>query len=294
LSISKRTHLRLADGRDLDVFESGPKDGPVLLFHHGTPGSCLPIRAVSDGAHRLGLRFVTTSRPGYGDSTRHPGRRVVDVAADTEAVLDAVGADRCLVAGWSGGGPHALACGARMSGRVGAVLIIASLAPYPAEGLDWLAGMGEDNVVEFGKAMEGETALRPHLEAQREQLRQATVSELVTAWNSLFPVVDRAVLRPEFGEDLAANFQEGVRLGVDGSLDDELAFMQPWGFALGDVAVPTLLWQGTGDLMVPIGHGRWLAERLPGVVAHVLEGEGHMSVVVVALDRMLHELVDAS
>ena len=77
---------------------------------------------------------------------------MADVAADTEAELDALGADRCLIAGWSGGGPHALACAARLADRVDAALVIAGVAPYPAEGFDWLARMGEDNIVEFSRA----------------------------------------------------------------------------------------------------------------------------------------------
>jgi pimeloyl-ACP methyl ester carboxylesterase len=294
MTMSKRTTLRLADGRGLDLYESGPPGGQVLVFHHGTPGSCVPFRALVDAAHRLGLRFVTTSRAGYGGSTRHPGRSVVDVVADTAAVLDAVGAERCLVAGWSGGGPHALACGARLAERVAAVLVIAGAAPYLAEGLDFLAGMGEENVVEFSKALEGEAALRPYLEEQREQLRQGTAADLVTALSTIFPAVDRAILTEEFGEDLAANFHEGLRVGVDGWVDDDLAFVQPWGFALAEVAVPTLLWQGTEDLAVPIAHGKWLAERIPGVVAHLEVGEGHLSIAVGAIERMLRELVAAA
>jgi len=294
MSISSRTRLRLADGRELDMLESGPPAGQVLIFHHGTPGSCVPIRAMADAANRLGLRFVTTSRPGYGDSTRHPGRSVVDVVADTAAVLDAVGADECLVAGWSGGGPHALACGARLAERAAAVLVIAGVAPYSAEGLDWRAGMGEDNVIEFGRALEGEAALRPYLEGMRLQLRQATAADLVTAWSTLLPPVDRAVLAGEVGEDLAAHINEGLRVGVDGELDDDLAFVKTWGFALGEVAAPTLLWQGTEDLMVPITHGKWLAEQIPGVTAHLKEGEGHLSIGVGAIDRMLEELVAAA
>ena len=104
----------------------------MLLFHHGTPGSCLPSRAVEQAVHRLGLRLVAMSRSGYGDSTRSPQRQVVDVVADTRAVLDALGVARCYVAGWSGGGPHALACGARLAERVDAVLVIAGVAPYQA------------------------------------------------------------------------------------------------------------------------------------------------------------------
>src|SRR5690242_11688270 len=215
---SQRTQLRMANGRALDMFESGPPDGRVLVYHHGTPGSRMPFRAMLAAAHRLGLRLVTTSRPGYGDSTRHAGRSVADVATDTAAVLDAVGAERCLVAGWSGGGPHALACAARLADRVDAALVIAGVAPYPAEGLDWLAQMGEDNIVEFSKAMEGEAALRPFLDEAREQLRHATGADLVTAMSSLLPAVDRALFTGDVGEDMAAIFHEGLRGGSDGWL----------------------------------------------------------------------------
>ncbi len=288
---ASRRVVRLDDGRDLDVYEGGPRDGKVLVFHHGTPGSGRPIRAVDDAAHKLGLRVVSMSRPGYGDSTRSPGRSVVNVAADTAAVLDAIGVDRCFVAGWSGGGPHALACGARLKERVAAILVIAGVAPYGADGLDFLAGMGEDNVVEFGHALEGEAILRPSLEAQRGTHLQATAADLVSAMSSLLPAVDRAVLTDEFGEDLMGNFQEGLRVGADGWIDDDLAFTRPWGFELSEVAVPTFLWQGTEDLMVPFAHGQWLAERIPGVVARLETGEGHLSIGVGAIDRMLKELI---
>jgi pimeloyl-ACP methyl ester carboxylesterase len=109
--------------------------------------------------------------------------------------------------------------------------------------------------------------------------------------SSLLPAVDRAMLTGECGDDLAANIHEGVRVGVDGWLDDDLAFVKPWGFVLTEVAAPTVLWQGTEDLMVPIAHGKWLAERLPGVVAHLQEGEGHLSLGLGAIERMLRELV---
>jgi len=251
----------------------------------------MPFRAIEHAAHRLGLRLVTTSRPGYGDSTRCPQRRVVDVVEDTRIVLDAVGAERCYVAGWSGGGPHALACGAHLADRVHAVLVIAGVAPYEAEGLDFLDGMGTDNVVEFGLALEGETALRPWLEGEAAQLREATAAAIVTTMGSLLPAIDREVLTEEFGADLAANFREGLRVGVDGWLDDDLAFTQSWGFALSEIAVPTVLWHGSEDLMVPFVHGEWLAERIAGVVAHLEEGQGHPSLGVGAIERMLEELV---
>jgi pimeloyl-ACP methyl ester carboxylesterase len=286
-------HVHLPDGRRLDLRVSGPAGGFPLVFHHGTPGAATPIRALERAAQVRGLRLVTTSRPGYGDSSPQPGRSVVDVAADTAAVLAAIGADRCLIAGWSGGGPHALACGARLGATV-AVLVIAGVAPYGAEGLEWMAGMGQENVVEFSAALLGEDQLRPYLLHEREQLKDITAAGIIGSLETLLPDADRAVLTGEFGEDIAASFREAVRPGVEGWLEDDMAFTRSWGFELAEISVPTMIWQGSADLMVPFAHGQWLASQLPGAAAHLEEEEGHLSVGLGALDRMLDELVGAA
>ena len=285
------TTLRTPDGRDLDVLVDGPDGGVPLLFHHGTPGSVVPVRALQRAAAARGLRLVTWSRPGYGSSTRRPGRSVVDDTDDVAALLDHLGADRCLVAGWSGGGPHALASAARLPARVAGVLCIAGVAPWDAEGLTFLEGMGEQNVDEFGRAVAGEEPLRGYLEAEAEGLRDADPAALVAGLATLLPPVDRAALTDEYGEDMAAGMREALRPGVDGWLDDDLAFVRPWGFDLGEVRVPTAVWQGSEDLMVPYAHGGWLVEHLPDVSSHLLTGEGHLSVGLGALEAMLDELV---
>lgn len=285
------TVIALPDGRTLDVEVTGPDGGVPLVFHHGTPSAVPQLRVMQRAAHARGLRLVTFSRPGYGSSTRRPGRRVADAAEDVTAILDHLDTARCLVAGWSGGGPHALATGARLPERAAGVLVIAGVAPYDADGLDFLAGMGEQNVEEFGAARRGESALRPYLEADAEQLRDADAAGLIAGMSTVLPEADRAVLGDEYGEDLAANFAEALRTGVDGWLDDDLAFTTPWGFAPQEIAVPTFVWQGGADLMVPAAHGRWLAEHIPAATAHLEPGEGHLSLGIGALDRMLGELV---
>lgn len=285
-------HVVLADGRRLDVRVSGPSGGPVLLFHHGSPGAATPMRFLERAAHERGLRVVTPARPGCGRSTRQPCRTVVDAVADAEQLLERLGADTCLVAGWSGGGPHALACAARLP-QATAVTVLAGLAPYPADGLDWFAGMGADNVEGFTAALEGEDALRVILERDLPEVRSGSVEALVAGMASLLPEVDRVLVTDEFGEDLLRSGHEAVRTGVDGWADDSLAFCRPWGFDLPEISVPTTLWHGSEDLMVPFGHGRWLADRVPGVSAHLLEGEGHVSVVLGRVGEALDELVAA-
>ena len=283
------TSITLPDGRSLDIVDAGG-DGPVLLLHHGTPGSGRPVRAMHRAAENAGLRLVTYSRAGYGGSSRKAGRSVADVAADMEALLDALGAERCVTVGWSGGGPHALAMGALLPERTAGVVSIAGIAPYGARGIDFMAGMGEQNVVEFNASLAGEETLRPSLEADAEQLADTDAAGMIEGMATLLPQVDRDHLTDEFGEDLAANFKEGLRNGVDGWVDDDLAFTGPWGFDLASITVPVAIWQGSEDLMVPYAHGQWLATQVPGVRAHLLQGEGHLSVAVGALDAMFAEL----
>ncbi len=282
--------ITLPDGRLLDIYVSGPESGLPLLFHHGTPGARLPERAIERAAHARGLRYVCASRPGYENSTRQRGRRVIDVVGDTAAVLGAVGASECVVAGHSGGGPHALACAAAMDGVL-ATLVIAGVGPSDVPELDFTDGMGEENIVELGKAAAGEGLLRPYLENQRAELVATDVQQMVAAFASVLPEVDRTAMNDEVGADLVAQISEGLRHGVDGWVDDDLALTSPWGFSPASVETPVALWQGDADLMVPFAHGQWLAEALPRVDANLLSGEGHLSIAVGAAEQMLDSLL---
>jgi pimeloyl-ACP methyl ester carboxylesterase len=134
--------------------------------------------------------------------------------------------------------------------------------------------------------------LAQYMWGQHESLKAVAVSDMVGSLGYLLPDVDRAVLTDEFGEDLASSFHEGLRNGIDGWLDDDIAFIRPWGFDLDEIREPVTLWQGSADLMVPFAHGEWLASRLPGASIHLEQDEGHLSIGVGALDRMLDELVD--
>ena len=153
--------------------------------------------------------------------------------------------------------------------------------------------MGEENVTEFEAAVQGERQLRPYLEQLREDLKEVTAAGIVASLGSVLPDVDRAVMTDEFGEDMASAFHEALRIGVDGWLDDDLGFVKPWGFALSEVSIPTMIWQGSADLMVPFAHGRWLSSQLPDASVHLEPGEGHLSIGLGAIDRMLDELVEA-
>ncbi|GAA3827035.1 alpha/beta hydrolase [Nocardioides panacisoli] len=285
-----RIALDLPDGRVLDVQVSGPADGVPFVWHHGTPGCSHQEATHQRVLHGHGLRLVTYTRAGAAGSTRKPGRAVADIAADVAAIADHLGAAKILTGGGSGGGPHALATAAGLPDRVLAALAVCCVMPYVGQEADFLDGMGADNVEEFTLALQGEEALRPFCERERPGIIDADAAGIIQTLDSLLPDVDRAVLTGEIGEDIIRNVQGGVEV-LDGWIDDDLAFTKDWGFDLDRVAVPTYLWQGAEDLMVPFHHGEWLAAHVPAVVPHLVEGEGHLSILVGAFDRMVEELL---
>jgi len=227
---------------------------------------------------------------------------VVDVAQDTAAVLDDLGAATFVTLGWSGGGPHALACAAALPGRCLAAGSIAGVAPFTADGLDWLGGMAPENIAEFGAARRGEAALTEFLDREAAMMGAITGESVASSLGGLVIEADKAVLTGEFADHIAACLRTAVSSGIAGWRDDDLAFVRDWGFSLGwespssspapgDPA-PVAVWQGDQDQMVPFAHGQWLAARIRGARVHLMPGEGHLSMTVSAFDRILDDLLD--
>ena len=283
--------LTTSDGRSLDHVVAG--DGPLVISLHGTPpGRLLPPELVAAAEH-VGVRLASYARPGYAGSTRLPGRTVADGVADVLALADALGAERFAVVGASGGGPHALAVGALAADRCAAVATVAGVGPWEMDGLAFLDGMGEGNEVEFAAAVEGEQALRDLIGPWREQMLaggpQGTYDALVTV---LSPP-DRAVFSAAYADEFHRGVETALRHSVDGWLDDDVAFVRPWGFEIEDVRVPVHLWQGGEDLMVPPAHGRWLADHLPTCTPHLLPHDGHLTLLLRRPAEVLGDLAAA-
>lgn len=275
-AMTQRT-VTTPDGRTLAVEEAGDPAGRPVLVHHGTPNSRHIFAPVAADAAARGLRLIAYDRPGYGGSAPQPGRAVADCAADVRAICAGLGISRLAMWGISGGGPHLLACAALLPGLVTAAASLASLAPSDADGLDWFDGMGQDNVDDFKLQQTDKQAARAKLEEEREQNLAATGEDLAGMLKTLLTPADAAVLTGEFAEYLAWTGREGLAPGAQGWWDDGEAFGRPWGFELSAIEVPVLLMHGQQDQFVPFGHGRWLAERVPGVEARLLADDGHLT-----------------
>jgi len=279
------------DGGVLEVLVEGDPAGRPLLYHHGTPFAAVPNPVLAPEAAARGLALVTYSHPGYAGSTRSPGRSVAQAAPCAAAVLGWLGAPACVTIGWSGGGPHALACAARLGGRCAGAVVVAGVAPHDAAGLDWLAGMGPENVEEFTAAAAGAAVLAPELEAMAAESAGVGAADLAEALGGLVGEADRAALEGPLAELSAAAIGRALSGGIAGWLDDDLAFLDPWGFDLAEVAAPVAFWAGDDDAMVPFAHGDWLSRHVPGSRAHLLGAEGHFSLWRHA-PAMLDELVE--
>jgi pimeloyl-ACP methyl ester carboxylesterase len=261
------TDLQLGDGRRLHVYDTGANGGQsrlAVFWHHGTPNIGAPPEPLMPAAAERGIRWVSYDRPGYGGSTRRLGRDVASAAADVSTIADALGIGQFAVMGHSGGGPHSLACAALLPERVLAAVSVSGLAPFTADGLDWFAGMAAGGEAELRAAVDGAPALERHLASSdfdMEQFTPADRAALAGAWSWLGVVAGK-----------------GTESGLGGMVDDDLAYVAPWGFEPTELISPVLLLQGGADRIVPSSHGNWLARHIRSAELWLRPDEGHISV----------------
>ncbi|MGI8747357.1 MAG: alpha/beta fold hydrolase [Deinococcus sp.] len=262
------TDLELSDSRILHLYDAGAGDQGnrlAVFWHHGTPNIGAPPEPLFPAAARLGVRWVSYDRPGYGGSTPSPGRDVASAAADVARVADALGIGPFAVMGYSGGGPHALACAALLPERVLGVVSVAGLAPFGAQGLDWFGGMTPSGVASLRAAAQGRAAKERYEgsdpEFDPQMFTPADHAALSDTWSWLKGVVAPAL--------------EG---GPGGLIDDDLAYVAPWGFDPGQIGAPLLLLHGGQDRVVPASHGEWLARHCPSAELWRSPEDGHLSV----------------
>ena len=273
------TDLELSDGRRLHIYDTRAADGNdrlTVFWHHGTPNLGAPPEPLLPAAAERGIRWVSYDRPGYGGSTPRPGRDIASAAADVPSLADALGIGQFAVMGHSGGAPHALACGMLLPERVLGAACVSGLAPFHAEGLDWFAGMGAFGAAELSAATEGRQTLEHYLVSTEFDLE-------------MFTAADRAALAGPWSW-LGAIAGQAMQGGMGGMLDDDLAYVAPWGFELLQVRVPVLLLHGGQDRTVPSSHAEWLSRHVSSAELWLRPDDGHISVLrsgTAALDWLL-------
>jgi pimeloyl-ACP methyl ester carboxylesterase len=264
--------LTLPDGAVLHAYDTGQANADlVVVWHHGTPNIGEPPGPLFAESDRLRIRWISYDRPGYGGSTPAPDRPIHSAATYTKAVADALAIERFAAMGHSGGGAHALACGALLPGRVMAVVSVSSMAPYPAE-FDYFDGMNASGIGALTAAAGGREA--------KEQY-EATAAE----YDPEFTAADLTALNGDWSW-FGAVVQAGNANGPGPGIDDDLAYMAPWGFDPADITVPVLIVHGGQDRIIPSSHGEWLARRCPSAELWLRPAEGHISVMAAAVPAL--------
>lgn len=280
-----------AGARALTVYDEGDPSGPVIVVHHGTPGAGPPCAAWVQDASARGARLVAYDRPGYGASTAAPGRVVGDAAADVAAILDALEVDRCVTWGVSGGGPHALACAALAPDRITAACSIGGVTSFDADGLNYFRGMGQDNLIEFGLAMAGREHIAPFASAAATHMLE-NLDDLAASMQTLVAAPDRIALAGPIGRWWAKGLGVSFSHGAEGWIDDDLAFVAPFGFEITAISTPTLVVHGRLDQFVPVSHGKWLGQAVPGAHTWLLDDEAHLSLLANQVGNVHEWLLD--
>ena len=270
----------LLDGRKIAYLEGGDPYGYPVFGLHGTPGCRLSRWFDDDIYARAGVRYITTDRAGFGRSSRHKGRAVVDEASDILAVADSLGIENFSVVGGSGGGPHSLACGALLINRVERVACQSSIAPLNDGGInrdEWVKGMAQEHAIEILWADDGEKTLSRQIEIEQLNMMALITSDPSMLLGEGMSKDDQAfLLRPEVTKVFNDVIAEQAVHGVGGWVDDIIAFTKPWGFDLSKIPVPVLITHGAEDMSAPLAHGIWLAEHIPNVTFQINESGGHL------------------
>jgi pimeloyl-ACP methyl ester carboxylesterase len=279
MTATERT-VTLPDGRALGYAEWGDPNGHPVVTIHGTPGCRLNRHPSNELMASTGARFITYDRAGYGLSDRLRGRTVNDCVADITALVDALGIGEFAVTGGSGGGPHCLAVAAALPDRVTRAACVVGVAPYDALGADaWFAGMDPENVKEFGWALAGEDVVHAELVVVQHEMQERVANDPSTLLGDFdLPEADKLVLaRTDMQQVIREAIPEQARNGVWGWVDDDLAFTLPWGFDPATIRIPTAVWWGAEDVLVPPAHGEWIARTVPNALPRVDRSGGHLA-----------------
>jgi pimeloyl-ACP methyl ester carboxylesterase len=274
----------LVDGRRVGVRRFGSVGGWPIVWCHGGLSSALDAKFFDAAGRRCGADIIAIDRPGIGRSDAWDMSSIAHWPQMVEQVAGLLGLDDFAVAGWSAGGPYALACAAAMPHRVRAVATLAGMAPLECARHVFELRLWADLLL---------------IPAARWSSRAAAVllwlgrrvPDCYLAWEIRRTAGsrDRAALHEWPLQWIIAAHREATVGGVRGTAEDYRRFGGAWGFELGAVGQTVTAWQGEQDILLPMNHARRLATALPSSTLRVVASSGHYLPAVIA-DVVLDDL----
>jgi pimeloyl-ACP methyl ester carboxylesterase len=284
--------IRLVDGRTLEFACYGDPAGVPAVFFHGFVGSHFQASLAHDTARRQGLLLIAPNRPGVGRSTAARRGVLADCAADVAQLADALGLGSFGVIGVSGGAPYALACLARLPGRVALAALVSGLGPLSRpevlERMSPLVRRGLRLACRLPWLARVFFALRARdFRSDPERF----LARLMSRWSRFDQELFR---RPEVRSAFLADLREVLVHGAGpAGMVRELQLYFHWGFDLGDVppGARVVVLHGRHDLLVPPGMAEHFARHLPG--AELVYRPGGHFMIVDHVEELIGALVQA-
>ena len=274
MSLLSKRRIILRDGRKLGYAEYGDPQGKTIFLFHGIPGSRMIQHPDASIAIACNVRLIVPERPGMGLSDFKTGRKLLDWPADVEELADTLGIGEFAVAGFSGGGPYAAACGFAIPHRLLSVGLISGVSPTNAPGV--LDGMLPSNRMGYtvGRWMPWFLWRWVFKRYYHDISHHPDKLAIMTEGE---PDADRIIFaKSGIRQIFIKNFSEAFRQGTLGTARDGWLLSRPWGFALEGISVPIYLWQGEADVVVTPAMGRYMATQIPQCHAKFYPGEGHL------------------
>lgn len=248
--------LKLHDGRVLGYAEYGDPKGKPIFFFHGWPGSRFSGKETDEAGKKIGVRIISTDRPGIGLSSYKKNRKLIDWPEDVVELSGHLYIQKFSVMGVSGGGPYAAVCAYKIPSRLIKVGIVVGLAPIHVKGnLEGMAWQGKYGWPYYHRIplLSTLSALGAALEFRYFPILGSLIA---------FPTKEDRILYRKAIKSEGNGVKEAFRQGIRGPSLELKIYSGDWGFNVKDIRANVYLWYGAKDNCVSLNMGRYYKSQI--------------------------------
>jgi pimeloyl-ACP methyl ester carboxylesterase len=273
MSNDKSKVFRLKDGRNFGYIEYGNPKGKPIFFFHGWPGSRFAGKEADDAGKKLGVRIISTDRPGIGLSDFKKGRKLLDWPDDIVELANYLKIKKLSLMGVSGGGPYVAVCAYKIPERINKAGIVVGLAPITKKNLEGMSARGNFGWENYHKF--------PFLRTLSALNSEILFKYIPFLGNLLaFPTKQDHLAYVEAVKNKAgeeSSVKEAFRQGIKGAEDELRVYTDDWGFKVKDIKAKVYLWYGAKDKCVSLNMARYYKSNIPNSKLFIDKNGGHLA-----------------